>query len=50
MSFDRMVCIAKNVYIKVYGVKKWNSLTDQQKHDAVMFIWQDFGKALDARK
>lgn len=45
-----MVDIAKEAYIKVMGAEKWNSLTDQEKHDAVMFIWKDFGKALDARK
>lgn len=50
MSFDKMVDIAKEAYIKVMGAEKWNSLTDQEKHDAVMFIWKDFGKALGARK
>ena len=28
-------------YITVYGIEKWNSLTDQQKHDAIMFIARD---------
>lgn len=28
-------------YIDVYGVEKWNSLTEQEQHDAIMIIAKD---------
>ena len=34
-------------YIKSYGERKWLGLTDQQRHDVVMFITQDILKALE---
>ena len=36
----------KESYIKVYGVEKWCSLTDEQKHDTVMLLAKDMLKAL----
>lgn len=47
-AVDNMIEMAKAAYIQVYGFEKWNSLTDQQKHDAVMILWRDFEKAYDA--
>lgn len=38
--------IIKASYIEVYGAEKWNSLTDEQKHDAVMILAADALKAL----
>ena len=35
---DKMIDMIASAYISVYGAAKWNSLTDQQKHDAVMII------------
>lgn len=37
-EWEIMVDMIKDAYIKVMGVEKWNSLTDEQKHDAVMII------------
>lgn len=46
-DWEKMVDQIKEAYIKVMGLEKWNSLTDQQKHDAVMIIVRDALKALD---
>ena len=40
-DWEKMVDRIKEAYIKVMGLEKWNSLTDQQKHDAVMIIVRD---------
>ena len=47
-GFEAMVEMIKNAYISVYGEQKWNSLTDTEKHDAVMYIAKDFGKLVGA--
>ena len=47
-GFETMVEMIKNAYISVYGESKWNSLTDAEKHDAVMYIAKDFGKLVGA--
>lgn len=39
---------AKKAYIEVMGEEKWNSLTKQEKHDAVMFMAKDMAKAMGA--
>lgn len=49
-AVDKMIDMAATAYIKVYGFEKWNSLTDQQKHDVVMILLNDLSKALDARQ
>ena len=36
-------------YINVYGVEKWNSLTDDQKHDVIMTIAKDVANRLTSR-
>jgi hypothetical protein len=36
--FEYFIETASKVYIEVMGIKKWNSLTDEEKHDAVMMI------------
>lgn len=38
---NKMIDMIAEAYIKVYGVTKWNSLTDNQKHEAVMIIAKD---------
>lgn len=37
-DWEKMVDMIREAYIMVMGVEKWESLTDQQKHDAVMAI------------
>lgn len=39
---------ARKAYIEVMGEEKWNSLTKQEKHDAVMFMAKDMAKAMGA--
>ena len=47
-GFETMVEAIKKAYISVYGEAKWNSLTDTEKHDAIMCIAKDFGKLVGA--
>ena len=37
----RIVRIIRMAYIETYGIEKWNSLTDTEKHDAIMIIVAD---------
>lgn len=43
---NKMIDMIAEAYIKVMGVEKWNSLTDDQKRDAVMIIAKDALSAL----
>lgn len=43
---DKMIDMIASAYITVYGKDKWDSLTDQQKHDVVMIITRDMLKAI----
>lgn len=36
--FEMFIECAKNAYIKIMGKEKWNSLTDKEKHDAIMML------------
>lgn len=45
-AVERMIETIKKAYISVMGIEKWNSLTDQEKHDAIMIITRDALKAL----
>lgn len=47
-GFEAMVEMIKSAYVSVYGESKWNSMTDTEKHDAVMFIVKDMSKAMGA--
>ncbi len=47
MNWESMVDQIKEAYIKVMGQEKWNSLTDEQKREAVMTIVKDALKALN---
>lgn len=38
---NKMVDMIVESYITVMGEEKWNSLTNKQKHDVVMFIVND---------
>ena len=45
-SFESVINLISDVYISVYGMEKWNGLTAQEKHDAIMFIANDLHNAL----
>lgn len=47
-GFEKMVNIISEAYISVYGVEKWNSLSNKEKHDVVMILAKDLEKALTA--
>ena len=36
--FEMFIETAKNAYIEIMGKEKWNSLTNEEKHDAVMML------------
>ena len=48
MFFEMFIENAKKAYIEVMGEEKWISLTDKEKHDAVMFMAKDMAKAMGA--
>lgn len=39
--FDMFLNAAKTAYISVYGVEKWDSLSDKEKHDVTMILAKD---------
>ena len=41
VKMEKMIEMIKAAYIKVYGVEKWNSMTAQEQHGAIMFIAND---------
>ena len=45
-NWETMVDMIASAYISTMGIDKWNSLTDEQKHDAVMIIAKDLDKAV----
>ena len=47
---EKMIDMAAAAYISAMGREKWESLTDKQKHDAVMIIWKDFEKLYNKRE
>ena len=42
MTEERIIALATKAYISIMGLKKWNSLTAAEKHDAVMTIIADY--------
>lgn len=46
ISDDALVNMIVKSYIAVMGVKKWNGLPDQQRHDAIMAIVMGLNKVL----
>lgn len=42
-----MVFKARDAYIEVCEVNKWNGLTAEEQHDVVMILIKDMLKALD---
>lgn len=47
--FELFIETAKNSYIQVMGEAKWISLTDKEKHDAVMMLAKGLYTALLAK-
>ena len=45
--FEMFIESARNAYIEVMGKEKWISLTDKEKHDAVMIMAKDMMKAMN---
>lgn len=45
-EFELITEAAKEAYIEIMGEAKWNSLTDQQKHDVTMIMVKDMLKAM----
>ena len=43
---EKMVGMIVEAYIEVYGIEKWNGLTADQQHDAIMFIARDIERRL----
>lgn len=43
----KMLNMIIEAYVQVYGIEKWDSLTAEQQHNAVMIIAKDFTRALD---
>lgn len=44
--FEMFIESARKAYIEIMGEEKWTSLTDKEKHDAVMIMANDVMKAL----
>lgn len=47
MEFGYIAEMMASVYIKVYGLKKWASLSEQEKHDVIMGLANTTNKALE---
>lgn len=45
-SWEKMVNMIVTAYIHTYGQGKWQSLTDKEKHDAVMFVINDLSRRI----
>lgn len=39
--YEEMINMIAEAYISIYGTERWISLTDKEKHDAVMIIAKD---------
>lgn len=42
--FDYFIETAKKCYINVYGLEKWEKLSDDEKHDVVMILAKDLSE------
>ena len=45
-SEKKIIAIAKKIYIDVMGQEKWNSLTDKEKHTAIMLVLRDIASRI----
>ena len=48
--FEMFIESAENAYIEVMGKEKWNSLTNEEKHDAVMMLAKGMHIALETKQ
>ena len=46
-NFEETINTIRKTYIKAYGIEKWVSMTDDQKHDVIMAIARILLKTLD---
>lgn len=47
MEYRYIAEMMATAYVKAYGLEKWNSLTEKEQHDVVMFLANTTNKALD---
>lgn len=47
MEYRYIAEMMATAYVKAYGLEKWNSLTEKEQHDVVMFLVNTTNKALD---
>jgi len=47
MKYRYIAEMMATAYVKAYGLEKWNSLTEKEQHDVVMFLANTTNKALD---
>ena len=43
---EKIMNIVVKAYIKVMGLEKWNSLTDEEKHNVVMILVRDLNNRI----
>ena len=48
--FEMFIESARKAYIEIIGEEKWISLTDKEKHDAVMIMAKDMMKATNSNE
>lgn len=46
ISEQKIINAAISAYIQVYGLKKWQSLTDRDQHDVIMIMMTNFYNAI----
>lgn len=46
MEYRYIAEMMATAYVKAYGLEKWNSLTETEQHDVVMFLANTTNKAL----
>lgn len=44
---DRIVRMAIDAYVKVMGIEKWDSMSAEEQHAAIMAMIKDTNKAID---
>ena len=44
---EKIINMCIEAYIKVYGLEKWNSLTEEQQHDVIMTLVRELNAAVD---
>ena len=47
LSWETTINMARDMYVAVYGLEKWESFTNQERRQIVMTLVNDMLKALD---